>query len=56
VALISLGESKWRKVHRALKKTFTFSDVRNQTRHDQAHFEWLVAKGFSVAAGTDTYE
>src|SRR5690349_8898527 len=52
VALISLGESKWRMVRRVLKKKrFAYADCRNGTRHDEEHFDWLVANGFFVAAG-----
>ena len=47
MAQISLGESRWRMVRRVLrKKRFRYSDARNQTRHDQVHFEWLVEHGF----------
>jgi hypothetical protein len=57
VALISLGESKWRMVRRVLRrKRFAYADCRNQTRHDVAHFEWLVSQGFFVAAGDDRFE
>jgi hypothetical protein len=57
MALISLGESKWRMVRRVLrKKRLTFDDCRNQTRHDQAHFEWLVENGFFVPVGEGQFE
>ena len=57
MALISLGESRWRMVRRVLrKKRFAYSDCRNQTRHDQEHFDWLVANGFFVPAGEDRFE
>jgi hypothetical protein len=47
MAQISLGESKWRLVRRALKKkAFTYSEVRNGTRFDHGHFEWLVKNEF----------
>lgn len=52
MASISLGESRWRMVRRVLKKKkFRYEDARNMTRHDQAHFDWLVEHGFFVAAG-----
>jgi hypothetical protein len=57
MALLSLGESKWRMVRSVLrKKRFTFADCRNQTRHDQRHFDWHVENEFFVAAGDDRYE
>ena len=57
MALLSLGESKWRMVRRMLKKTrFTFDDCRNQSRHDQGHFDWLVGNGFFVATGDGRFE
>jgi hypothetical protein len=47
MAQISLGESRWRMVRRVLKKKrFRYADARNQTRHDQTHFDWLVEHGF----------
>jgi hypothetical protein len=57
MALLSLGESRWRMVRRVLKKKqFRFEDARNQTRHDQAHFDWLVEHGLFVKAGDGFYE
>ena len=57
MALISLGEGKWRTVRRVLKKkTFSYADARNQTRHDRAHFDWLVENGFFAQVGDDRYE
>jgi hypothetical protein len=57
MALLSLGESKWRMIRRVLrKKRFTFDDCRNQTRFDRAYFEWLVENGFFICVGDDTYE
>ena len=38
------------------KKRFVYIDCRNQTRHDQEHFDWLLTNGFFVAAGEDRYE
>jgi hypothetical protein len=53
VALISVGESKWRMLRRVLrKKRFAFADCRNQARFDKSYFDWLVENGFYVAAGT----
>ena len=47
MARISLGESRWRMIRRVLKKKrFCYDDARNQTRHDQVHFDWLVENGF----------
>jgi hypothetical protein len=52
MASISLGESRWRMVRRVLKKKkFRYEDARNMTRHDQAHFDWLVDNGFFAEAG-----
>lgn len=57
MAQLSLGESKWRMVRRALsKKRFTLADVRDMTRHDKKHFEWLIENGFFVAVGGGRYE
>jgi hypothetical protein len=57
VALISVGESKWRMVRRVLKKKrFRYDDCRNRSRHDQGHFDWLVGNGFFVAVGDERYE
>lgn len=56
MAQLSLGESKWRMVRRVLrKKKFRFEDVRNMTRHDKAHFEWLLGNGFFEPAGEGQY-
>ena len=54
MAQLSLGECKWRMVRMVLKKKrFRFEDARNQTRHDQMHFDWLVANGLFVSLGDD---
>ena len=56
MALISLGESKWRMLRQALaKKRFRFEDCRNMHRFDREHFEWLLTNGFFEAAGDDLY-
>jgi hypothetical protein len=56
MALISLGESRWRMIRRVLKKKrFRYDDARNMTRHDQEHFEWLIENGFFVQVGEDWY-
>jgi hypothetical protein len=56
MALISLGESRWRMLRRVLrKKRFRYEDARNMTRHDEEHFEWLVGKGFFVQDGDGWY-
>lgn len=52
MASISLGESRWRMLRRVLKKKkFRYEDARNMTRHDQAHFDWLVRQGFFKELG-----
>jgi len=57
MALLSLGESKWRMVRRVLKrKRFAFADCRNQTRYDREHFDWLVGNGLFVTVADDRYE
>jgi hypothetical protein len=44
-------------VRRVLKKkAFSYTDARNQTRHDQEQFEWLIENGFIVSVGDDRYE
>ena len=37
------------------KKRFRYDDARNQTRHDQTHFDWLVGNGFFVDLGDGWY-
>ena len=57
MALLSLGESKWRMLRRVLKrKRFRYDDARNMTRHDRVHFDWLVDNGLFVAVGDGLYE
>src|SRR5436305_1744514 len=54
MAQISLGEGRWRMIRGVLKKKrFRYDDARNQTRHDQTHFDWLVRNGFFEKAGND---
>ena len=56
MASISLGESRWRMLRRVLKKKkFRYEDARNMTRHDQAHFDWLVQHGFFKEVGDGWY-
>ena len=56
MATISLGESRWRMLRRVLKKKkFKYDDARNMTRHDQAHFDWLLDHGFFEANGDSTF-
>lgn len=56
MASISLGESRWRMLRRVLKKKkFRYEDARNMTRHDLAHFEWLIEHGFFTPAGGEWY-
>lgn len=57
MALLSVGESKWRMIRRVLKaKRFGFIDARNGTRFDKDYFDWLVANGFFVQVGTGQFE
>ena len=57
MAQLSMGESKWRMLRRVLRaKRFRYTDCRNMTRHDQAHFEWLLDCGFFAEVGEDAYE
>lgn len=47
MAMISIGESRWRMLRMALRtKTFKFDDVRTMSRTDQKYFDWLIAHGF----------
>ncbi|MBN9522027.1 hypothetical protein J0H58_26510 [bacterium] len=56
MAQMSLGEGKWRMLRRVLKKrAFQYADCRNQARHDQEHFDWLLEHGFFAANGDDTF-
>jgi hypothetical protein len=56
MALISLGESKWRMLRRVLgKKRFRYADARNMHRFDRKHFDWLIDKGFLEAIGDGLY-
>ncbi|HSQ54285.1 MAG TPA: hypothetical protein VLM40_00960 [Gemmata sp.] len=56
MALISMGESKWRMLRRALKKKrFKFEDTRNMARQDKLHFEWLINHGLIEPAGEGYY-
>ena len=55
MALLSMGESKWRMLRRGLKKKkFRYEDTRNMSRNDESHFDWLVAGGFFKELG-DSY-
>lgn len=57
MAQLSLGESKWRMLRRALrKKQFRYDDARGMTRHDDEQFEWLVSNGFFTAVGAELFE
>lgn len=57
MAQLSLGEARWRMLRRALKKkTFTYTECRNQTRFDRSHFDWFVEHGFFVQTGPERYE
>ena len=57
MAQLSLGESRWRMLRRALKKKrFEYDYVRNMARQDQAHFDWLLDNGFFAAAGDGAFE
>ncbi len=47
MAMISIGESRWRMLRLALRsKTFKFDDIRTMSRTDQKYMDWLVAHGF----------
>ncbi|MBN9523624.1 hypothetical protein J0H58_34785 [bacterium] len=37
------------------KKTFTYANCRNMTRHDQQHFDWRVERGFFAVNGDNTF-
>lgn len=57
MALVSIGEARWRMLRRVLrKKKFTYADIRNMTRHDEKHFGWLVGNGFVTRLAEDAYE
>ncbi|MBN9520825.1 hypothetical protein J0H58_20280 [bacterium] len=57
MAQLSLGEGKWRMLRRVLKKKrFRYTDCRNMTRLDQAHFDWLVENGFFAQVGDGAYQ
>lgn len=56
MALLSMGESRWRMLRRALKKKrFRYEDTRNMSRNDQVHFDWLVASEFFKNLGDGFY-
>ena len=56
MALLSLGESRWRMLRRVIRaKRFRYEDCRNMTRHDQGHFDWLVAQAFFAVAGDGAF-
>jgi hypothetical protein len=56
MAQVSLGESKWRMLRRALNTNrFRFEDTRTMHRQDRVHSDWLVERGFFEAAGPDLY-
>jgi len=57
MALLSMGESRWRMLRRVLrKKRFRYEDTRNMSRNDKAHFDWLVAGGFFKDLGGGWHE
>ena len=37
------------------KKKFTYDDIRNMSRNDQVHFDWLLASGFFKDVGEGYY-
>ncbi len=56
MALLSLGENRWRMLRRVLKKRqFRFEDARNMTRHDRVQFDWMVEYGLFAVAGDGVY-
>lgn len=57
MAILSMGECKWRMLRRVLhRKRFTYDDCRNQGRHDKEHFDWLLDHGFIVEIAPDRFE
>jgi hypothetical protein len=57
MALLSLGENRWRMIRRALRmKRFRYEDCRNWNRQDKGYFAWLVRQGFFAAIGDGHYE
>ncbi|HEX4607498.1 MAG TPA: hypothetical protein VH092_04760 [Urbifossiella sp.] len=57
MALISIGENKWRMLRRVIKKKkFRYEDARGMTRHDQTQFDWLIENGFISPVGDGNYE
>ena len=57
MAELSLGESKWRMLRRAMKmpRRFRFEDVRSMARIDREYFDWLAARGFVADLGDGWY-
>lgn len=56
MALLSLGESRWRMLRRVIKKKqFKYEDARGMTRADQTHFDWLLTNGFFAVAEKGLY-
>jgi len=57
MALISLGEAKWRMLRRALAaRRFRFEDCRNMHRFDRQHFDWLLDHKFFESVGAGLYQ
>ncbi len=57
MALLSLGESRWRMLRRVLHKPrFRYEDARNMSRQDKYHFQWLVNHGFFRPLGDGWYQ
>ena len=57
MAQLFLSENKWRMIRRVCrKKRFRYEDARNMTRHDRAHFEFLLENEFISPIGDDWYE
>jgi hypothetical protein len=56
MALLSLGENRWRMLRRVIKKkTFRFEDARNMSMRDRRHFDWFVASGFISELEDEVY-
>jgi len=56
MALLGLGELKWRMLRRVLrKKRFRYEDARNMSRNDRRHFQWLLENGFFEDLGDGWY-
>lgn len=56
MALVGLGELKWRMLRRVVRKRrFRYEHARNMSRNDKRYFEWLLANGFFEDLGEGWY-